>query len=71
MTVTYLVAVNLDDSADIVGMAEQIQEDLFDDGYDVTSVKPWDRAAVVAPAFLPPMSTPSDGSMLDGTNQLF
>jgi len=60
MTATFLLAINLDDAADLMGMAEQIQEELNEEGYDVTSVKPWDRAAVVAPAFLPPMSTPPD-----------
>jgi len=71
MIATFLVALDLDDAADLLGMAEQLKEDLVEEGYDVTSVKPWDRAAIVAPAFLPPMSTPPDGSMLDGTNQLF
>ena len=41
MTRTFLVAIDLDPSADTVSFAEQLQEDLQQDGYDVTSVHPW------------------------------
>lgn len=71
MIVTFLVAIDLADEADIVGIGEQIQEDLFEDGYEVTSVKPWDRAAVTAQSFLGTPQPQPQGSVLDGTSQLF
>ena len=46
MTATFLVAIELEDNADLLGFAEQLTEDLTQDGYDIKSVKPWDRAAL-------------------------
>jgi hypothetical protein len=43
MTATFLVAVELDPSADFAGIAEDIKESLEIDGIAVSSVRPWGR----------------------------
>jgi hypothetical protein len=49
MTATFLVAIDVDEDADLAGFAEQISEELTDSGYDVISCRPWDRAAMAMP----------------------
>lgn len=45
MTVTFLTAIELpDDSPDsLAAIAEDIQQLLIDEGYETTSVTPWER----------------------------
>jgi hypothetical protein len=71
MIATFLVAINLDEAADLLGMAEQLQEDLADEGYEVTSVKPWDRAALTMQSLSQPMPEQPIGSTFGGASQLF
>lgn len=65
MTVTFLVAINLDDvsSPTLLATGEEIFDDLVTSGYDVEAVAPWARPST-APAqnlFGPPASDPTVG----------
>jgi hypothetical protein len=71
MIATFLVALDLDEAADLLGMAEQLQEDLADEGYTVSSIKPWDRAALTMQSLSQPMPEQPLGSTLGGASQLF
>jgi hypothetical protein len=55
MTVTYLVAINIDDPSEVEGLALEIDDILTDQGIDVTSVAPWARPTMGEPKPLPPM----------------
>lgn len=41
MTRTFLVALNLTDTSDMAGQANELHDDLETAGHDVVSVKPW------------------------------
>jgi hypothetical protein len=43
MTVTFLVAINLDDLTSLPDVALDLQDDLESAGHDVVSVNPWAR----------------------------
>lgn len=46
MTVTFLVAVTIEDLSSITEVALDIEDDLVSAGYSVESVKPWARPAL-------------------------
>jgi hypothetical protein len=48
MTVTFLVALQLDDVSTIADVAADIQDDLEQTGHTVESVKPWARPTLQA-----------------------
>jgi hypothetical protein len=54
MTRTFLVAIDIDPSADIDSLATDLLDSLALDGFQVTSVKPW------ASAMTEPVSTDLD-----------
>jgi len=43
MNATFLVTLNLDDVSMVQQIAEDIDNDLMDSGYEVVEVKPWAR----------------------------
>jgi hypothetical protein len=45
-TITFLVTMNVDDVSMVQQIAEDIDNDLMDSGYDVTEVKPWSRPSL-------------------------
>jgi hypothetical protein len=57
MTVTFLVALNIDDVTAASAVAEDLNDDLSGLGYDVTSVRPWhrDSLATASPLQSPPL----------------
>jgi hypothetical protein len=63
MTVTFLVAVVLQDLSSIADVAGDIEEDLTSAGHEVESVKPWARPTIQASggpfAALPPLLEPN------------
>ncbi len=61
MTATFLVAIDVEEGADLAGFAEQVSEELTDSGYDVVSCRPWDRAALAMPQ--QPVTSPQVGIM--------
>jgi hypothetical protein len=46
MTVTFLVALEIDDVSDLPALAEDIWDDLGASGHSVQSVKPWARPTI-------------------------
>ena len=46
MHVTFLIAINLDDLSDLPGVAQEINDDLNQSGFEVLSVAPWARPAL-------------------------
>jgi hypothetical protein len=63
MTVTFLVAVVLQDLSSIADVAADIEEDLTSAGHEVESVKPWARPTLTPNANplsqLPPLIEPN------------
>jgi hypothetical protein len=64
MTVTFLVAVTLQDLSSIADVAADIEEDLVSAGHEVESVKPWARPTIQSAggnpfAALPPLIEPN------------
>jgi hypothetical protein len=53
MTRTFLVAVNLEDTSNLVGVSEEIH-DVLSDEFEVESVKPWEAPVTNPNVFLPP-----------------
>lgn len=57
MTRTFLLALNVESTLDLVGEASQLEDDLLQAGYDVESVKPWastSPGALEIPPWQPP-----------------
>jgi len=54
MDVTFLVAVRLDTLEDLPAVAQEINDDLSQSGFDVISVAPWQRPSLTAVAPIVP-----------------
>lgn len=59
MTVTFLVAIKLNDLSTLSDTAADIEDDLNEAGYEVDSVKPWARPATGTPPVNPLAALPS------------
>lgn len=46
MQVAFITTVNLDDLSDLVGVAQEISDDLTQGGFEVISVHAWQRPAL-------------------------
>lgn len=65
---TFLVALDLDEGANPAIFAEEIQESLLDDGFEVKSCRPWGAGdsselqanPLIPSSALPPTSSPFD-----------
>jgi hypothetical protein len=62
MTRTFLVAIDLDPASDPDSLAADILDSLSQDGFPVTSVKPW-ASAMTEPAEDPLTLAPANGYM--------
>jgi hypothetical protein len=62
MTRTFLVAIDLDDDADLTAVSEDIQFLLSDEEYKVSSVRPWSSPNIptttLEPFTLPTLQVP-------------
>jgi len=63
---TFLVTLNLDDVSMVQQIAEDIDSDLMDSGYEVVEVKPWARPTLNITA-----EPPAFGGMESGPPSLF
>lgn len=57
MNVAFITVLNLDDLSDLVGVAQEINDDLTSTGFEVTSVAPWQRPTLAQGAPTVPTTT--------------
>jgi hypothetical protein len=57
MDVTFLATVNLDDLSDLPGVAQEINDDLTQSGFEVVQVAPWARPTLAQGT--PTLQTPN------------